>query len=614
MAACGFIPKSQRDAASQPIFYPDEKLLKILQTVKVIAMVGASTNWNRPSYFVMKYLQQKGYRIIPVNPTSAGQTLLEETIYPDIKSIPHKIDMVQVFRRSDTVGPVVDEVIAQKEEKGIKVLWMQLGVRNDVEGARAEAVGVELIMNRCPKIEFGRLGGELGWYGVNSGIVSSKPQMPPNHPAARSKATTQAGFGTLAVHGGASPDPTTGARCTPIFQTTSYVFNDVEDAATRFNLHTFGHIYSRLGNPTNCVLEQKIAALEGGRAALCCASGHAAQFLTFFTLLGPGDEFIASRNLYGGSLTQFGLSFKKLGWTCHFVDPLDPNNFRAALTDKVKAIFIEVIANPGGIILDIDAIAEVAKEAKIPLIVDNTLATPYLLRPIEHGATIVVHSTTKFLAGHGNSLGGAIVESGRFNWAATDKFPCMTQPEPAYHGLVFYETFGDFGFVTKARAIALRDFGPSMSPFNAFLTLTGMETLHLRMDRHCKNALQVAEFLNSHPSVAWVSYPGLPENKFHPIAQKYLKRGFGAVFTFGVKGGMRSGMAIVEKVQIWSHLANVGDTRSLVLHPASTTHRQLTEEQRQNAGAGEDVIRLSVGLEDVEDLISDLKQALDTLV
>ncbi|HST74858.1 MAG TPA: PLP-dependent transferase, partial [Acetobacteraceae bacterium] len=317
-----------------------------------------------------------------------------------------------------------------------------------------------------------------------------------------------------------------------------------------------------------------------------------------------------SRNLYGGSLTQFGLSFKKLGWTCHFVDPHDPENFRRALTPRCKAIFVESLANPGGIVVDLEAIARVAHDVGIPLIVDNTLATPYLCQPIEWGADLVCHSTTKFLDGHGNSLGGVIVESGKFDWSADGKFPSLSEPEPAYHGLKFHENFGDFAFTMKARAVALRDFGPTMAPMNAFLTITGIETLPVRMDRHVANSQRVAEFLASHERVGWVSYAGLAENRYHALARKYLPRGAGAVFTFGVKGGYEAGIRMVESVRLFSHLANIGDTRSLILHPASTTHRQLTDEQREGAGAGPDVIRLSIGLESADDIIRDLDQAL----
>jgi OAH/OAS sulfhydrylase len=418
------------------------------------------------------------------------------------------------------------------------------------------------------------------------------------------------GFETRSIHAGARPDPLTGARNTPIYQTTSYVFESVDHAADLFNLQTFGFIYSRLTNPTVAVLEERIANLEGGRAAVCAGSGHAAQFLLFFTLLEPGDEFVASRNLYGGSITQFGLSFKRLGWTCRFVDPGDPENFRAALNSRNKAIFVEQLANPSGRVIDVEPIAAIASAAGIPLIIDNTAATPYLFRPFEWGADLVVHSTTKFLGGHGLAMGGAVVESGRFDWARNDKFPGMTKPDPAYHGLTFYETFGDFGFTMRARAVALRDFGPALSPQNAFYTITGIETLPLRMARHVENAEAVAEFLENHPAVTWVSYAGLKSSPSYPLARKYLPRGAGSLFTFGVKGGYEAGIKLVEAVELFSHLANIGDTRSLIIHPASTTHRQLTDAQRIEAGAGPDVVRLSVGLETVEDLIRDLDQAL----
>ena len=593
-----------------PLPYPDAQLRAILQRVKTIAMVGASSNWNRPSYFVMKYLQGKGYRVIPVNPSIAGQMLLGEHAYESLRDIPEPVDMVDVFRPAREAPGIVKDTIAI----GAKVVWMQLGIRNDAAAAAAEEAGIEVIMNRCPKIEFGRLGGELSWSGVNSGIIRNRAPEPPIAKRGRQRATPSHnvtyGFETRAIHAGAAPDPVTGARSTPIYQTTSYVFDDVDHAASLFNLHNFGYIYSRLTNPTVAVLEERVASLEGGRAALAAASGHAAQFVIFFTLMEPGDEFIASRNLYGGSLTQFGLSFKKLGWKCHFVDPTEPENFRRALTPRVKAIFLENLANPGGIVVDLERVATIAHEAGIPLIVDNTLATPYLCEPFRWGADIVCHSTTKFLSGHGHALGGIVVESGRFDWSQGDRFPSLTDPEPAYHGLKFYENFGDFAFTTKARAVALRDFGPTLSPMNAFLTLTGIETLHLRMDRHVDNALGVAEFLADHPRVAWVSYAGLKHSPFHDLARKYLPKGAGAVFTFGVKGGYEAGIKLVENVQLFSHLANIGDTRSLILHPASTTHRQLTDEQRLAAGADPDVIRLSIGLETADDLIRDLDAAL----
>ena len=594
----------------EPIPYPDAKLRAILERVRTIAMVGASSNWNRPSYFVMKYLQNKGYRVIPVNPTIAGETLLGEKAYASLRDIPEPVDMVDVFRAAREAPAIVADAI----HIGAKVVWMQLGIRNDEAAATAEAAGIEVVMNRCPKIEFGRLGGELSWSGVNSSIIRNRAPEPPLPRRAKEQPQAQHnlvyGFDTRAVHAGAAPDPTTGARSTPIYQTVSYVFDDVDHAASLFNLHNFGYIYSRLTNPTVSVLEERVASLEGGRAALAAASGHAAQFLVFFTLLEPGDEFIASRNLYGGSLTQFGLSFKKLGWTCRFVDPIDPENFRRALSPKTKAVFLENLANPGGIVVDLEKVAAIAHEAGVPLIVDNTLATPYLCRPFEWGADIVVHSTTKFLSGHGHALGGILVESGRFDWGRDNRFPSLTDPEPAYHGLKFFENFGDFAFTTKARAVALRDFGPTLSPMNAFLTLTGIETLHVRMDRHVENARKVAEFLAVHPRVGWVSYAGLKDSPYYALAQKYLPKGPGAVFTFGVKGGYEAGTRLVENVRLFSHLANIGDTRSLILHPASTTHRQLSDAQREAAGAGPDVVRLSIGLEAADDLIRDLDQAL----
>jgi O-acetylhomoserine (thiol)-lyase len=418
------------------------------------------------------------------------------------------------------------------------------------------------------------------------------------------------GIETRAVHAGTPPDPMTGARNMPIYQTTAYVFEDVDHAASLFNLQTFGYIYTRITNPTVAALEERVASLEGGRAAVACASGHAAQLLCFYTLMEPGDEFLASTNLYGGSITQFSHTFPRLGWTCHFVDSPDPAAYRAALTPKTKAMFVESVSNPSGAVADLEGLSAVAREAGIPLIVDNTLASPFLCQPFAWGADIVIHSMTKFLSGHGTSMGGVVVESGRFDWAQGGKFPSLTEPDPAYHGLTFHETFGDFGFSMKTRAVALRDLGPALSPTNAFLILTGIETLPLRMRRHVENATAVAEFLVRHPAVAWVSYPGLASSSQHALAAKYLPLGAGSVFTFGLKGGFDAGVRLVEACELWSHLANVGDTRSLILHPASTTHRQLTDEQRASAGAGPEVVRLSVGIETVDDLIADLDQAL----
>jgi O-acetylhomoserine (thiol)-lyase len=420
------------------------------------------------------------------------------------------------------------------------------------------------------------------------------------------------GFNTLSVHAGAQPDPATGARATPIYQTTSYVFEDADHAAALFNLQVFGNIYSRITNPTNAVLDERIAALEGGRAGLAVASGHAAQLIVLHTLMQPGDEIVAARQLYGGSINQFSQAFSKFDWHVKWADTRDPDSFRAALSPRTKAIFIESIANPGGIITDIEGVAGVAKRAGVPLIVDNTFATPYLIRPFEWGADIVVHSATKFLGGHGNSIAGLIVDGGKFYWGKDGKYPTLSEPCPSYHGIRLWETFGDMAFAIACRVLGLRDLGPALAPMNAFLVLTGIETLPLRMQRHCDNALAVARWLKAHPKVAWVSYAGLEDDPSHGLQRTYSPKGAGAVFTFGVKGGFEAGVALVNGVKLFSHLANVGDTRSLIIHPASTTHRQLSDEQKKTAGAGPDVVRLSVGIENVEDIIADLDQALGT--
>jgi len=422
--------------------------------------------------------------------------------------------------------------------------------------------------------------------------------------------STNPGFSTLSIHAGAQPDPATGARITPIYQTASYVFDNAEHAAALFGLQAFGNIYTRINNPTQSVLETRLAALEGGTAALAVASGHAAQALVFHVLLEPGDEFIAARQLYGGSINQFNHAFKKFGWNVVWADGNEPASFEAAITPKTKAIFIESIANPGGIVIDVPAIAAVAKKAGIPLVVDNTLATPYLFRAKDYGADIVVHSLTKFLGGQGNSIGGAIIDSGTFDWLKSGRYPSISQPNPSYHGLNIGETFGNFAFAIAARVLSLRDLGPAISPFNAFLILNGLETLPLRIERHTQNALKVAEWLSNHPKVAWVNYAGLPGNRYHDIAKRLTPKGAGAVFTFGLKGGYEAGVNLISNVKLFSLLANIGDVRSLIIHPASTTHAQLTPEQRELAGAGDDTVRLSVGIEDVADIIADLEQAL----
>ncbi len=419
------------------------------------------------------------------------------------------------------------------------------------------------------------------------------------------------GFATLAIHAGEKPDPATKARVTPIYQTTSYVFDDADHAARLFALKEFGNIYTRIMNPTQEALEAKIAALEGGTAALAVASGHAAQMLVFHCLMKPGEEFVAARQLYGGSINQFTNAFHAFGWHVVWADADDPDSFRKALSEKTKAIFIESIANPSGQIVDIEAIAKVAQEAHVPLIVDNTMATPYLLRPLEHGANVVTYSLTKFMAGHGNSMGGAIVDGGNFDWGADDRFPLLTEPNPSYAGLRLYETFGEITLAIAARVLSLRDLGPAIAPLNAFLILTGMETLPLRMQRHCDNALKVAEWLENDDRVAWVRYSGLKSSPYYELHRKYCPKGAGAVFTFGLKGGYDAGVKLVNGVKLFSHLANIGDVRSLIIHPASTTHSQLTEEQLVAAGAGPEVIRVSIGLEDPEDLITDLDQAME---
>jgi len=417
------------------------------------------------------------------------------------------------------------------------------------------------------------------------------------------------GFNTLAVHAGAQPDPATGARATPIYQTTAYVFEDADHAAALFNLQVFGNIYSRIMNPTNAVLEERVAALEGGRAALAVGSGHAAQLIALHTLMSPGDNIVAARQLYGGSINQFSQGFAKFAWGVKWADTTDPASFKAQIDDRTRAVFIESIANPGGIVSDIEAIAGIAHAAGVPLIVDNTLASPYLIRPIEWGADIVLHSATKFLGGHGNSMAGIIVDSGKFDWGS-GKYPTLSEPCPSYHGMKLWETFGDMAYAIACRVLGLRDLGPALSPMNAFLVLTGTETLPLRMQKHCDNALAVARWLKTNPKIAWVNYAGLEDNPSYGLHRTYCPKGAGAVFTFGLKGGYEEGVKVVNGVKLISHLANVGDTRSLIIHPASTTHRQLNDDERARAGAGNEVMRLSIGIESVEDIIADLDQAM----
>ena len=418
------------------------------------------------------------------------------------------------------------------------------------------------------------------------------------------------GFDTLQVHAGAAPDPATGARQVPIYQTTSYVFRDADHAARLFGLQEVGYIYSRLTNPTVSALASRIAALEGGVGAVCCSSGHAAQIMALFPLMGPGLNIVASTRLYGGTITQFSHTIRRFGWSARFVDFDDEAAVAAAIDDDTRAVFCESISNPGGYVTDLPAIAAIAQKAGIPLIVDNTLASPYLCRPIEHGATLVVHSTTKYLTGNGTVTGGAIVDAGSFDWSASGKFPSLSAPEPAYHGLTFHEALGGMAFTFHSIAVGLRDLGMTMNPQAAHYTLMGIETLSLRMQKHVANAKAVADWLEKDPRVDYVTYAGLPSSPWHDRVARICPKGAGALFTFAVKGGYEACVKLVDALQLFSHVANLGDTRSLVIHSASTTHRQLTPEQQEAAGAGPNVVRLSIGIEDVADLIADLDQAL----
>lgn len=418
----------------------------------------------------------------------------------------------------------------------------------------------------------------------------------------------ETGFATKSLHAGYSPDPATHACAVPIYQTSSFTFENSAHAAELFGLQKAGNIYTRIMNPTTAVFEERVAALENGVAGLATSSGQAAQLVAITSLLGAGDEMVAASTLYGGTYTQFDVSFRRLGIDVKFVEPNDPENFRKAITPRTRALYGETIANPQMNVLDIEKVAAIAHAAGLPLVVDNTMASPYLCRPIDHGADIVLNSATKFLGGHGTSIGGIIVDSGRFAW--NDKFPALTMPSPGYHGMNFSEVFGNLAFIVKARVEGLRDFGPCVSPFNAFLFLQGIETLELRMKQHSHNAQKVAEWLERQPSVAWVRYPGLKSSPYHALAQKYLPRGAGAVLTFGIKGGLDAGRKLIDAVKLFSHLANLGDAKSLIIHPASTTHQQLSDEQQLEAGVGKDLVRLSVGIENIEDLLWDLDQAI----
>lgn len=419
------------------------------------------------------------------------------------------------------------------------------------------------------------------------------------------------GFDTLQIHAGARPDPATGARQVPIYQTTAYVFRDAEHAAALFNLQEVGYIYSRLTNPTVAALQERVAVLEGGAGAVCCSSGHAAQIMALFPLMAPGRNVVVSTRLYGGSITQFSQTIKRFGWSAKFVDTDDLAAVEAAIDDDTRAVFCESIANPGGYVTDIDALAKIADKAGLPLIVDNTSATPYLCRPIEHGATLVVHSMTKYLTGNGTVTGGVVVDSGTFDWSASDKFPSLSEPEPAYHGLKFHETFGPLAFTFHGIAIGLRDLGMTLNPQAAHYTLMGIETLSLRMARHVENAEKIAAWLEKHDAVEGVTYAGLDSSPYKERAARICPKGAGGLFTVALKGGYDACVKFVDSLEIFSHVANLGDTRSLVIHSASTTHRQLTEEQQVAAGAAPNVVRISIGIEDADDLIVDLDQALN---
>jgi O-acetylhomoserine (thiol)-lyase len=418
----------------------------------------------------------------------------------------------------------------------------------------------------------------------------------------------QMGFSTRSLHAGHTPDKATHARAVPIYQSTSFVFDDSAHAAELFALRKAGNIYTRIMNPTTDVFEQRVASLEGGAAALATSSGQAAQFLALSSLVGQGEEIVAASTLYGGTYTQLDVSFRRFGIETRFVEPDDPENFRKAITSKTRAVYGETIANPRMNVLDIAKVAAIAHEAGLPLVIDNTMASPYLCRPIEHGADIVLHSATKFLGGHGTSIGGIIVDSGKFPWS--DKFPAITQPSPGYHGMVFSETFGNLAYIVKVRVEGLRDFGPCISPFNSFLFLQGIESLKFRMEQHSRNALAVTRWLSEHPAVSWVKYPGLPSSPYYQLAQKYLPLGQGSIATFGIQGGLDAGRKLIDNVKVFSHLANLGDSKSLIIHPASTTHQQLSDEQQLEAGVTKDLIRISVGVEDVEDILWDLEQAI----
>ena len=590
--------------------FDDLQIANILSSVKTIAMVGASNNWKRPSNFVMKYLQRKGYKIIPVNPREAGKKINNELCYASLKDIPINIDMVDVFRKSDECLELAKETIKIKA----KVFWMQIGIFNSDANELILKNKLECIFNRCPKIEHSRIFGELGSGGFYSKLISSKKNKLKSRGKNSGNFFKSNNLETLSIHAGTAPDPITGARSFPIYQSTAFAFDDSEHAASLFNLQENGNIYGRLSNPTTAALEQKIAALDNAVGSCCVSSGHAAQLVALYPLLNPGKKIVASSKLYGGSITQFTKTFKSFGWETDLVDITNYEEVKQAIKSKnVRALFAESLSNPEGVVSDITQLSEIAHDEGIPLIIDNTMATQAMCQPANYGADIIIYSTTKFLSGHGNAMGGCVVDTGKFDWANNREFGKLNEPDASYHGIKFYETFGNLAYINFCHACALRDLGTTMSPFNAYLTLTGIETLNLRMQKHMSNAEKVANFLIKHNKVDTVSWSGFQNNKSHKLAKKYFKFGFGSVFTFSVKSGYDGAKKVVENCNLFSHLANVGDTKSLIIHPASTTHRQLSSEQREISGAGDSVIRVSIGIEHSDDIIKDLKTTLDNL-
>ena len=588
----------------------DLQIANILSSVKTIALVGASNNWKRPSNFVMKYLQKKGYRVIPVNPRETGGKINDELCYKSLGDIPLKIDMVDVFRKSEECLELAKETI----KINVKIFWMQIGIFNQEAYDLILKNNSQCIDNKCTKIEHSRIFGELGSGGFYTKLISSKKSKFTKNENKSEIFFETKNLETLSIHAGTAPDPVTGARSFPIYQSTAFTFDDSDHAASLYNLQENGNIYGRLSNPTTAALEQRIAALDNAVGSCCVSSGHAAQLIALYPLLGPGKKIIASSQLYGGSITQFTKTFKSFGWEAELVDITDIEQVKKALRSKnVRALFAESLSNPEGVVCDMIKLSKLAHNEGLPLIIDNTMATQAMCQPAKYGADIIIYSTTKFLSGHGNAMGGCVVDKGTFDWANGREFEKLTEPDTSYHGIKFYETFGNLAYINFCHACALRDLGTTMSPFNAYLTLTGIETLNLRMQKHMSNAKKVANFLIKHEKVNSVSWSGFQDNKSYDLAKKYFDFGFGSVFTFTVKSGFEGAKKAVENCTLFSHLANVGDTKSLIIHPASTTHRQLNSEQREYSGAGDAVIRLSIGLEHHDDLIRDLDRSLQNI-